>query len=491
MSGSPASAPFHEADVVTPTPSTRTVAIIKTHALPHRFDIEHRILEASFEIVKERQMEFDTETEPDTLYEIFGEDAASLAEGPVWVYVLERRRAVEVWNTLIGDSNPDVARRTAPNTLRALYGISPQQNGLMGSSDAQTAELLISSLFASSPPFHTTELPDDVGSPSRYGSMRSVSSSVLSALRRTASDEGYTPSNPSTLGGSNGKANTNGKPLFRARALPPTHVNPDIHPRTTRAADLRAGVVVGKTPSAPRAPISKERLAKTFANVPGHKRTETIVVASTAPPAVAPRMTRAVALRLGQRPEPNTTRRRPSSFALDGKTNDDVAKKPFEGVPGHKRRETISVASVKAPAVAPRLNRSATLRAQKDAAPPSSFMFRTTSTAKSSGLSRSNSSSSLNKPSSRSNTSASVHAPIQRPALATRPVSVATARQASQTVDRNEPTKPPKPQTDIQAPTIAPRTNRSALLRAAKIENAVSGGIKASKTKPALRALVH
>jgi len=30
--------------------------------------------------VKEIQMEFDTETDPDTLYELFGEDADSLAE---------------------------------------------------------------------------------------------------------------------------------------------------------------------------------------------------------------------------------------------------------------------------------------------------------------------------------------------------------------------------------------------------------------------------
>lgn len=30
--------------------------------------------------MKERQMEFDTETDPDTLYELFGEDATSFAE---------------------------------------------------------------------------------------------------------------------------------------------------------------------------------------------------------------------------------------------------------------------------------------------------------------------------------------------------------------------------------------------------------------------------
>lgn len=33
-------------------PVTRTVAIIKNHALQHRFDIEPRIQEASFEVLK-------------------------------------------------------------------------------------------------------------------------------------------------------------------------------------------------------------------------------------------------------------------------------------------------------------------------------------------------------------------------------------------------------------------------------------------------------
>lgn len=33
-----------------PSSTTRTVAIIKTHALDHRFDIEQRISEAGFEV---------------------------------------------------------------------------------------------------------------------------------------------------------------------------------------------------------------------------------------------------------------------------------------------------------------------------------------------------------------------------------------------------------------------------------------------------------
>ncbi|KAJ7212103.1 hypothetical protein GGX14DRAFT_519626 [Mycena pura] len=463
--------------------STRTVAMIKCHALPHRFDIERRIQEASFEIVKERQMEFDVESDPDTLYELFGDDADSLGEGPVWVYVLERRRAVEVWNTLMGDRDPQVARAEAPNSLRALYGIDLQNNGLMGSPDVQMAEVQIASLFASSPPFPSSELPDVDG---RYASMRSVTSSVLEALRQHTSDEGYAPSNPSTTG------KVNGKPLFKARPLPATHAAPDIVPRTTRAAALRAGVAVDKGPSVPRAPLTKEQLARTFANVPGHRRAETIAVASTAAPTIAPRMTRATALRLGLPPPVAPARRSPPAAGQGG----------FTGVPGHKRRETITVASVQAPTVAPRLNKSAALRASKDQAPPTSYQFRAPTAPR---LSRSNSTSALTpsrtpaRPASAASSLASSVAPV-RPALSTRarPSSVSVRPAAARpsvlppkpalaTADSNgtdAPARPkPRPSSVSSAPSIAPRTNRSAALRAAKqeMENAASAAAAARK----------
>ena len=294
------------------------------------------------------------------------------------MYVLERRRAVEVWSTLMGSRDFEVARREAPNSLRALYGLSSEQNGLMGSSDNETAEIQIAALFASSPPFPTTDLPGE-----GYGSMRSVSSSILAALRKTTEEEGYAPSsatNPSTVNGSSqGKVNGNGKVIFRARPVPATHDKPDIVPRTTRAAALRAGQTVDKIPTAPRGPVSKERLAQTFANVPGHKRTSTIAVASTAPPIIAPRMSRAASLRLGQAPPPPVLRKR--SLTNEERNKNGITS-IFEGIPGHKRRESIAVASIKAPTVVPRSNKSAALRVSKDQGPPTSFMCKCSSDSK-------------------------------------------------------------------------------------------------------------
>ncbi|KAI0315806.1 hypothetical protein OF83DRAFT_321579 [Amylostereum chailletii] len=465
---------------------TRTVAIIKPHALEHRFDIEHRITEASFEIVKERQMEFDVESDPDTLFELFGEDARSFSEGPVWVYVLERRRAVEVWNTIMGDSDPAIALKVSPNSLRALYGTSEYHNAVMGSPDVETAEMQIASLFASSPPFPATDLPDDVPD-IPAGSMRSISSSILSALRRksrdapstrTTASTSYSPSQGKSAGSSSGKLTANGsnKPGFKARELPLTHDVPSIAPRSSRAADLRAGIIPEKpTERGPRTPLSKDKLVKIFANIPGHKRAESIAVASTAAPTIAPRMTRAASLRLGQTPIATPTRPRSSSGA-----------ETFEGVPGHKRRETIAVASTKAPTVGPRLNKSAALRAQKDAAPPSSFMFRTPTATRTPSLSRTSSSTQLSthsRPSSvqslRPTPSRTLTAPSPTPArkstTVVRPPSVppkASPRTSTTTTTaKAEPPKPapPRPRpSSLQMPTVAPRQNRSAMLRAAK-----------------------
>ncbi|KAJ3791231.1 hypothetical protein GGU10DRAFT_338229 [Lentinula aff. detonsa] len=472
----------------TPQPKiTRTVAIIKNHALGHRFDIESKIQEASFEIVKERQMEFDV-SDPDTLYELFGEDAESFSEGPVWVYVLERRRAVEVLQTLMGDTDPELAKRATPHSLRALYGVSIHQNAVMGSPDSEMAEIQIASLFASSPPFPTSDLPSDDG---RFATMRSISSSILSTLRKATSDEGYAASNVTNEGSrGSGSARANGKPLFKARGLPSTHGKPDIVPRTTRAASLRAGIPLEKSPG-PRKPLTKEQLAKTFANVPGHKRADTITVASTAAPAIAPRLTKAAALRLGLPPPPPTVRKQPSTS--------------FEGVPGHKRRESIAVAATQEPSVRPKLNKSASLRAAKDKAPPTSFMFRGPTETKLPGRSSSrlsvNDSSSNTKP-SRPSSVASTRAPPNNPGRPSdvarqsingeRPLvnsriksSVSVTTRSNGTIGANsispvtsspvpqaadKPKLKPRPSSVSLPPSIAPRTNKSAALRAAKKE---------------------
>ncbi|KAG6379319.1 hypothetical protein JVT61DRAFT_11776 [Boletus reticuloceps] len=512
---------------------TRTVAIIKTRALNQRLEIEPRILEANFEIVKERQMEFDTETEPETFYELFGDDTRFLGQGPVWVYVLERRRAVSV-----------------------LLSLIPSLNGaVIGAKSEAQAEMLISALFVSSPPFPISDLPSVAGDgefDSR--SIRSVNSAVLEALQLGLE----TPLGPThALSPSPGSSDA---AQFRARPLPKTHLTPDIAPRLTKAALLRQGIATDGSPrSEPKTRMSlastgriplprkdkeneaaekereKERARKTFAGVPGHKRVDTITVASTAPPAITPRMTKAAALRLGlEQPATPPGKKRMSisgppprgaghvngggvksgSLAMSQKgsetsaneadgeeteTEVKVKKDIFEGVPGHKRRESFSVASTKSPTIAPRLNRSAALR-KEGAAPPSSFMFRLPTEPKMPGSGMHSRSSSVMSayrdtgdapwgrphsampPRAASRTS-NAGAPMIQKTLSyssqtsssgtgTGPLSTAsTTSNDSDEPPSNgvtSPTRKARRLSSLQAPTIAPRANKSALLRAQK-----------------------
>lgn len=350
----------------------------------------------------------------------------------MWVYVLERRRAVPV-----------------------LLSLLPSLNGaVIGTKSEAQAEMLISALFVSSPPFPVSDLPHVAGdSEFDRGSIRSVDTAVLEALQlgletpvrpvhvlspspgsSDARGPGYS-STPRSLTESN---SSSGKGQFRARPLPKTHLSPDIAPRLTKAALLRQGLSADGTlraevktrmslASTGRIPLprkakaneaaekerEKERAKKVFAGVPGHKRAESISVASTAPPAIAPRLTKAAALRLGlEQPATPPGKKRTSisgrlvkGVGQGGSTNYDVKpaspatpqkgsatsaneadgeeteteatkkKNIFEGVPGHKRRESISVASTKSPTIAPRLNKSAALR-KEGGPPPSSFMCR-------------------------------------------------------------------------------------------------------------------
>lgn len=316
-------------------------------------------------------------------------EGVKFIRGPVWVYVLERRRAAEVWNALMGEEDPERARVNSANSLRAIYGVDLAQNAVMGSPSTDVAEEQISCLFQSSPPFLPQE-PDELDEMDSMAQrlsldtqgesypdqdhMLSPTSSQLSARLTSSGSRNETSLTSNSSSERKAVTSSNGKVPFKARPVPKTHLTPDITPRTTKSAALRAGLPV--TPAGlkgPRVIPTKEETKQAFLDVPGHKRSSTIQVASTAAPTIAPRMSRAAELRLTKRTMSTPT----GNFAPPTKpkarpsvSNGNI----FEGIPGHKRRESISVASVQAPIVSPRLNKSSALRAKRDSAPPTSFM---------------------------------------------------------------------------------------------------------------------
>ena len=393
----------------------------------------------------------------------------------------------------MGDADPQVARQVSPTSLRALYGINMEQNAVIGSLDVDTAEIQIASLFVSSPPFPTSDLPSDYSTDRNAlttDSLRSTSSSLVSSSNNTQPPLSFSTSTTSASGHSpaGSSSRTNGsssrRTSFKAREIPPSHVMPTISPRTTRAADLRAGIVQPKIERSPgpRTPPSKEAMRRMFEDVPGHKRRESIPVASTLAPTISPRMSRAASLRISGAPPPRPIRPKPIITLAQAKAKaaeEERAKaalkeaqaRTFQGVPGHKRRESISVASTAAPTISPRPNKSAQLRASKDAGPPSSYQCTSLhyfpprvhrhiiinvcarAVRQPIGPTLSRSTSSLGRPTS---AQGDVNSP---------------RRSVSRLSDTGIAT-PPRPRpASLQAPTMAPRPNRSAMLRAAKMAN--------------------
>ncbi|KAF8916955.1 hypothetical protein CPB85DRAFT_1286921 [Mucidula mucida] len=271
-------------------------------------------------------------------------------------------------------------------------------------------------------------------------------------------------------------------PYFKARPLPTTTHSPDIVPRTTRAASLRLTNSSTNSPNSsnplannptyhkpvgkPRQSLTKERLQETFDGVPGHKRRESIQVASTSAPKIAPRLTKAAALRLGiELPKPAPKPAPPT------KTNGKTASKTNGGTPNgtpppelHRRASSVAIAP---PSIAPRSNRSATLRTQPKA-PPTSFMFHganNSSSVSNPSQSRPSSVQSMRRPASTQPTRPSLHNAF--PSTTSTASSLASPASATSTEAEREIKKP---NSIARPPSIAPRTNKSAALRQAKKE---------------------
>lgn len=500
--------------VVEPLRPSLAVLIIKPHAIKQRLKIEKRIVEAGFEIEKERKMGFHIESHG--IVEMFGPDAPSLSGEPVWVYVLSRPRASSALTALAGPVDPLAARKSDPDSLRALYGSNRWENGVWITRDETNADRVIGELFAGSPIMDFSDLPSVGGSPDRRKVRKSAShtSSIRSdftgsvasrAKVATPSVSGAslkvpTPTKPKPAPGTSPTA----KPGFKARPVPATISNPSIVPRTTRAADLRAGGAAAAAAiiSPPRQRQSQEERERTFEGVPGHKRRESISVASTAPPAIAPRVNRSAQLRaqkLAEAADPSVKAARRQSMIdfpsakerqLSPEAIEERNRATFEGVPGHKRRESITVASTAPPAVAPRVNRSSMLRAQKMAAaaaggsggPPSSFKGApATENSPAGGPARS-----LSARSSRTSISGPPSGTIGRSSVSGTQATLKTSVNESEKPTGGALTpisngaKTSRSTTTpavVSKPDIVPRTNKSALLRAAaKLKSAATGG---------------
>ncbi|GAA5947397.1 hypothetical protein JCM3765_001657 [Sporobolomyces pararoseus] len=151
---------------------------------------------------------------------------------------------------------------------------------------------------------------------------------------------------------------------------------PAIAPRSTKSSSLRTGSTTERTSSTsgrgPLAILEDEEPTKMAppSSHPAPKRRHSVQVQSTMHPAVEVRMSRASMLRNGQTVAPSSS----------STSRSRISNVNFDGVPGHKRRESIAVPSMhQAPLHTPRPNRASLLRQKSDTIAPSSSARRTPS----------------------------------------------------------------------------------------------------------------
>ncbi|BBN06885.1 nucleoside-diphosphate kinase [Marchantia polymorpha subsp. ruderalis] len=132
----------------------RTLGMIKPDCVrnKHVDEIRKIILAQGFSFVKEKDTKLDVASAKSFYQEHNGKEFfPSLIEfmtsGPVHPMVLEGEGAIKKWRALMGPTDSNKARITAPDSIRAAFGTDNQMNCVHGSDAPESAAREISFFF--------------------------------------------------------------------------------------------------------------------------------------------------------------------------------------------------------------------------------------------------------------------------------------------------------------------------------------------------------
>ncbi|KNE70100.1 hypothetical protein, variant [Allomyces macrogynus ATCC 38327] len=130
----------------------RTLAIIKPDAIKHADDILYAIEAAGFTIIDKKRIQLTVDQARDFYVEHAGKPfyqplTAFMSSGPVMVMILSRADAITAWRTLLGPTNSNAARESAPSSIRARFGTDGQRNACHGSDSPKSADREIRFFF--------------------------------------------------------------------------------------------------------------------------------------------------------------------------------------------------------------------------------------------------------------------------------------------------------------------------------------------------------
>ncbi|KAM6210823.1 thioredoxin domain-containing protein 3 [Sarcoramphus papa] len=134
-------------------PQEHTLALIKpAAAMKHKDDIMQKVKDAGFTIskIKEEALthEMATQFYKDHKGKPFYEQLVTcMTEGPSVIMVLTKENAVEEWRQLMGPTDPEVAKETSPESIRAHFAQDILSNAVHGSSNREHALKSIECVF--------------------------------------------------------------------------------------------------------------------------------------------------------------------------------------------------------------------------------------------------------------------------------------------------------------------------------------------------------
>ncbi|XP_035748653.1 thioredoxin domain-containing protein 3 [Egretta garzetta] len=134
-------------------PQEHTLALIKPAAAKtHKDDIMQKVKDAGFTIskVKEEALtrEMAIEFYKDHKGKPFFEDLVTcMTEGTSVIMILTKENAVEEWRQLMGPTDPEVAKETSPESIRAQFAQDILSNAVHGSSNREHALESIECVF--------------------------------------------------------------------------------------------------------------------------------------------------------------------------------------------------------------------------------------------------------------------------------------------------------------------------------------------------------
>jgi len=123
----------------------KTLGIVKPDAYAHLGKIIDAVIASGLQVGELRMMKL-TGEQAEEFYEglrgnqAFGKTVAFIASDAITCLEIVGENAVSHWNALCGPADPDEARTSKPQSLRAIFGSDPVQNAVHAAADSASAE---------------------------------------------------------------------------------------------------------------------------------------------------------------------------------------------------------------------------------------------------------------------------------------------------------------------------------------------------------------